>query len=97
MFPFRDICDLPVAAADYIALCQQFHTLVVDGVPQFHAGNRSTAYRFVTLVDVVYEERVRLICAAEVPPDALFQRVMTNVQFREAGRRVFLLPMPDQC
>jgi hypothetical protein len=31
---------------------ESFHTLALDGVPVFGSHNRSSAYRFVTLVDV---------------------------------------------
>jgi hypothetical protein len=47
----------PPAAADYIALANSRHTLALSGVPVFTAANRQSAYRFVTLVDVLYEHR----------------------------------------
>ena len=57
MFDFDELCNRPVAAADYIALAHHYHTLALADVPVFHAKNRSAAYRFVTLVDVLYENR----------------------------------------
>jgi protein AFG1 len=51
-FQFHELCDMPLGAADYIGLFQSFHTLALDGVPVFGSHNRSSAYRFVTLVDV---------------------------------------------
>ena len=45
------------ATADYIALADAKHTLALSGVPVFTAANRQAAYRFVTLVDVLYEHR----------------------------------------
>lgn len=45
MFPFMDLCGKPVAAADYIALCDHFHTLVLKGVPIFKGSNRQEGYR----------------------------------------------------
>jgi len=57
MFEFGELCDRPVAAADYIALSHKYHTVALGGVPAFGAANRSAAYRFVTLVDVLYENR----------------------------------------
>ena len=82
-FSFAELCEKPVAAADYIALCSRFHTVLLHGVPAFHAGNRAGAYRFVTLVDVVYEERCRLIIAAETEPPGLFARIVTQSDYRE--------------
>eukprot|EP00878_Enallax_costatus_P014061 GHUV01014705.1.p1 GENE.GHUV01014705.1~~GHUV01014705.1.p1 ORF type:complete len:299 (+),score=52.41 GHUV01014705.1:2088-2984(+) len=57
MFDFDELCNRPLAAADYIALAQKFHTLAVADVPRFNAANRSAGYRFVTLIDVMYEHR----------------------------------------
>ena len=45
MFSFMDLCGKPVAAADYIALCAHFHTLVLKGVPVFKGSNRQEGYR----------------------------------------------------
>jgi predicted ATPase len=57
MFSFDDLCSRPVAAADYIALAENFSTVALADVPLFGARNISAAYRFVTLVDVLYEHR----------------------------------------
>ena len=54
-FPFSDICGRPVAAADYIALVERYHSIAVSGVPIFSAATRPEAYRFMTLVDVMYD------------------------------------------
>lgn len=56
-FTFDELCEKPLGAADYIALANAKHTLALAGVPVFNAGNRNAAYRFVTLVDVMYEHR----------------------------------------
>ncbi|GFH09302.1 uncharacterized protein HaLaN_04412, partial [Haematococcus lacustris] len=52
-----DLCGRPVAAADYIALAKRFHTLAVAGLPLITAQQRSQAYRFVTLIDIMYEHK----------------------------------------
>lgn len=33
-FAFPELCAQPVGAADYIALCQRYHTVVITDVPQ---------------------------------------------------------------
>ncbi|PWA94085.1 AFG1-like ATPase family protein [Artemisia annua] len=44
-FPFEELCDKPLGAADYFGLCKNFHTLALDGVPIFGLHNRTAAYR----------------------------------------------------
>ncbi|KAI7727757.1 hypothetical protein M8C21_013147, partial [Ambrosia artemisiifolia] len=76
-FPFEELCDKPLGAADYFGLCKKFHTLALDNVPIFGLHNRTAAYRFVTLVDVMYENKARLMCTAEGTPFQLFERIVT--------------------
>ncbi len=85
MIPFEDLCGKPVAAADYIALAHAYHTVVLRGVPVFTAANRNEAYRFLTLVDVLYEHHIRLVCSAGGQPFDLFEHILTREQLRERG------------
>nr|VDD40694.1 unnamed protein product [Brassica oleracea] len=76
-FPFEELCDRPLGAADYFGLFKKFHTLALEGVPVFGLHNRTAAYRFVTLVDVMYENRARLLCTAEATPQELLEKIVT--------------------
>jgi predicted ATPase len=64
-FTFAELCGTNVGASDYIALVSSFHTIAIQDVPAFDARTRGDAYRFVKLVDVMYEHRakVRTRCA----------------------------------
>ncbi|KAH9806203.1 AFG1-like ATPase family protein [Citrus sinensis] len=76
-FEFEELCDKPLGAADYFGLFKIFHTLALEGIPIFGLHNRTAAYRFVTLVDVMYENRARLLCTAEGSPFQLFNKIVT--------------------
>ncbi|KAH7277836.1 hypothetical protein KP509_38G010800 [Ceratopteris richardii] len=76
-FQFHELCEMPLGAADYIGLFKKFHTLALEGIPSFGSHNRVAAYRFVTLIDVMYENRARLLCSAEDEPTGLFKRCVT--------------------
>ncbi|XP_072968829.1 uncharacterized protein [Typha angustifolia] len=76
-FTFDDLCNRPLGAADYFGLFKKFHTLALEGVPKFGIHNRTAAYRFVTLVDVMYENKARLLCTAEASPIELFEKILT--------------------
>ncbi|XP_023634903.1 AFG1-like ATPase [Capsella rubella] len=76
-FLFEELCDRPLGAADYLGLFKKFHTLALEGVPIFGLHNRTAAYRFVTLVDVMYETKARLLCTAEGSPLELLERIVT--------------------
>ncbi|MCO5582007.1 hypothetical protein L7F22_035897 [Adiantum nelumboides] len=76
-FQFHELCEMPLGAADYIGLFNKFHTLALEGIPCFGSHNRNAASRFVTLIDVFYEKRGRLLCSAEDEPFGLFKRCIT--------------------
>lgn len=72
-FDFADLCERPLAAADYLALAGLFHTFLVDHIPVLDETRRNEARRFVHLVDALYDRRLRLIASAAAPPDALYR------------------------
>ena len=57
MLSFEELCSKPVAAADYIALAQHYHSVAISGVPIVTAVNRPAAYRFMILIDMLYEHK----------------------------------------
>ena len=63
----------PLGAADYIALAERFHTLVVPELPAMTRHERHPARRFITMVDQLYNHRVRLITSTRVALEDLFQ------------------------
>lgn len=86
-FPIEDLCDRPLGAADYFGLFKKFHTLALDGIPKFGYRNRTVAYRFVTLVDVMYENKARLLCTAEAAPIELFENIVTVAEAQKISPR----------
>lgn len=76
-FTFEELCDRPLGAADYSGLFREFHTLALDGIPIFGLSNRTAAHRFVTLVDVMYDNKARLLCTAEGTPLQLLEKIVT--------------------
>ena len=75
---FDNLCGQPVAAADYIALANEFHTLAIEDVPIFTAAMRPQAYRCVTLIDVLYEHRIRVFASSDAVPMDLFKNVISQ-------------------
>ncbi|ESW26838.1 hypothetical protein PHAVU_003G152600 [Phaseolus vulgaris] len=86
-FPFEELCDRPLGAADYFGLFKKFHTLVLEGIPIFGLHNKAAAHRFVTLVDVIYENKARLLCTADGTPQDLFEKILTISEAKSMAPR----------
>ena len=71
-FDFQALCGGARSYADYVDLAKRFHTVLLSGVPRMSAKQSDAARRFTWLVDVLYDERVKLVVSAEAPPEELF-------------------------
>jgi cell division protein ZapE len=72
-FFFHDLCEQPLGASDYLRICHEFHTLIVDRIPVMGYEQRNAAKRFIILVDTLYDHAVKLVASAATEPDALYQ------------------------
>jgi cell division protein ZapE len=72
-FSFHDLCEQPLAAADYLRIARDYHTVILDHVPAMTYDNRNAAKRFIILIDTLYDMNVKLIASAEAEPDALYR------------------------
>jgi cell division protein ZapE len=73
VFSFRKLCAAARGAPDYLAIARAYHTVILVGIPRMGPENRNEAARFVTLIDALYEHRVKLFATAAAEPEALYQ------------------------
>ena len=71
-FIFRDLCEMPLGASDFVAVARAFHTVIVENIPVIAAERRNEAKRFILLVDTLYDSAVKLIASATAEPDLLY-------------------------
>lgn len=88
MFTFHELCEQPLGAADYMAIAKRFSIVLISGIPRLSAEKRNEARRFVTLIDALYDWRVKLLCTAEVAPDQLYPEGDGTFEFRRTASRL---------
>ena len=71
-FDFSVLCGGARSYTDYVDLTKRFHTVILSGIARISAHNADSARRFTWLVDIFYDERIKLICSAETIPEALY-------------------------
>jgi cell division protein ZapE len=72
-FAFRDLCEAPLAANDYVQIARAFHTVIVDDIPVISDERRDVARRFILLIDTLYDHKVNLIASAAVEPPGIYK------------------------
>ncbi|TMM52443.1 cell division protein ZapE [Sulfitobacter sabulilitoris] len=85
---FHDLCGRPLGAADYLALAKAARVLLLDNVPTLGRSNFNEAKRFVTLIDALYEARVRLVCSAAAQPEMLYLEGEGSFEFERTASRL---------
>jgi cell division protein ZapE len=85
---FDELCLRPLGASDYLELARKFNTLMIARIPRFYPENRNEAKRFVTLIDILYEHKVKLICTAAVSPEELYTEGDGAFEFERTISRI---------
>ncbi|HMB13295.1 MAG TPA: cell division protein ZapE, partial [Roseovarius sp.] len=85
---FYDLCGRPLGPADYLALAEASRVLILENIPQLGRSNFNEAKRFVTLIDALYEARVRLICSAAAEPEYLYLEGEGSFEFERTASRL---------
>ena len=85
---FYDLCGKMLGPADFLALAEAARVLVLENIPQLGRSNFNEAKRFVTLIDALYEARVRLICSAAAKPEFLYIEGEGTFEFERTASRL---------
>jgi cell division protein ZapE len=94
-FDFAVLCGGPRSHNDYLEIAAQFHTVLLSNIPQMSAGQASEARRFTWLVDVLYDQRVKLLASAEVPPEQLYMSGALAGEFARTASRLIEMQSRD--
>ena len=85
---FWELCAKPLGPADYLAIAHAVRVLILEDIPQLSSYNYNEAKRFVTLIDALYEARVRLICSAADVPERLYLEGSGSFEFERTASRL---------
>jgi cell division protein ZapE len=88
VFSFKRLCGEARGAADYLAVARRFHTVILVGIPVMTREMRNEAARFVTLIDALYEHKVKLLAAADAEPAYLYPAGDGSFEFQRTISRL---------
>ncbi len=87
-FSFAELCEQPLGAGDYLEIAKRYHTVILSGVPKLDGDKRNEARRFMTLIDSLYEHKVKLMVSADAPPERLYPSGDGAVEFERTVSRL---------
>ena len=95
VFSFKRLCGEARGAADYLAVARHYHTVILVGIPRMGADQRNEAARFVTLIDALYEHKVKLIASADAAPGELYDKGDGRFEFERTISRLMEMQSAD--
>lgn len=95
VFSFKRLCAEARGATDYLTVARHFHSVVIVGIPKLGPENRNEAARFVTLIDALYEHKVKLIAAADAEPGQLYEAGDGRFEFDRTVSRLMEMQSQD--
>ncbi|MFM6950193.1 MAG: cell division protein ZapE [Novosphingobium sp.] len=95
VFSFKRLCAEARGAPDYLAIARTYHTVILVGIPRMGPENRNEAARFVTLIDALYEQKVKLLATADAAPEDLYAAGDGRFEFERTVSRLMEMQSAD--
>ena len=70
-FDFAELFEKPRSQVDFLEIASAYHTVLISGVKRMQPSQTDVVRRFTWLVDVFYDQRVKLVLSAEAAPEDL--------------------------
>ena len=86
---FDDLCVSALGALDYLVICDHVRVLFIENIPKLNEMQMDSAKRFVTLVDTLYESRIKIICLADEVPERLYTKGKGSFEFERTVSRLY--------
>ena len=72
-FEFDELCGGNYDQSNYLQIAERYGTVFLSDVPKMTPDNASSARRFTWLIDVLYDNQIKLIASFDVAPESLYQ------------------------
>jgi cell division protein ZapE len=95
VFSFKRLCGEARGAPDYLTVARRYHSVILVGIPRLSPANRNEAARFVTLIDALYEHKVKLLAAADAEPQDLYPAGDGSFEFERTASRLIEMQSVD--
>ena len=88
-FKFKDLCDKNLGAEDYINIANSCNHIFIEEIPKFNDENSNQQLRFITLIDIFYEKKIRLTLSFEENFEDLSSSNKHSEIFKRTVSRLF--------
>jgi len=87
---FSELCERPLWTNDYGKMTQIFHTVFIRNIPIMNLKTKSEARRFITLIDTLYDHKIRVVASGAADYWDLFQPEQVSEQEKLEQNRMLI-------
>ena len=88
-FKFSDLCDKNLGAEDFINISNICKHIFIEDIPIFNNENSNQQLRFITLIDIFYEKKIKLTLSLEDSLENLCTSRKHSTTFKRTLSRMF--------
>jgi cell division protein ZapE len=85
-FDFKALCGGPRGQLDYLEIAHKYPTVFLSDIPKLGAEDAAEAQRFIWLVDVFYDNNVKLVASAAAVPTEIYTAGASGEFLRTVSR-----------
>ncbi|MDX1901047.1 MAG: cell division protein ZapE [Gammaproteobacteria bacterium] len=94
-FDFSDLCTVPRSQQDYLEIAKRYKVVLVSNVPVIPPHAKDMICLFVSLIDVLYDARIRLVISAAEPVVDLYLRGFMIMEYTRTQSRLLEMQSED--
>lgn len=94
-FDFADLCTVPRSQKDYLEIAKEYKTVFISDIPVIEPQEKDKICLFISLVDVFYDARVRLVISAAEPVEQLYNRGYMILEYTRTHSRLLEMQSVD--
>ncbi len=87
-FQFSDLCRIPRSHMDYLEIAKRYHTVFISDIPVILPQEKDTIFLFISLVDVFYDAKIRLVISAAEPVTQIYDQGYLVMQYERTASRL---------
>jgi len=87
-FEFKALCDTNRSHEDYLAIAQQFHTVLISNIKPISTSERNVITRFINLIDIFYDQHVRIVISSATPINEIYTSGGARFEFERTISRL---------
>ncbi len=94
-FNFSELFEKPLGAEDYLVLAHHYNVFFVENIPQLDDEIRNETKRFMSFIDVMYDQKRAVILSAQTDLESLYQGAQYEFEFERTLSRLFEMQTED--